>query len=110
MIRVITKKPGEAPDFDDAIVLRNGVTVKHVAHAIHRSIPELLKYALVWVRKFVLFLVRAAGSIISLDITYLISRIFYCFNFQGTSTKFSPQRVGASHKMHDEDVIQIFKK
>ena len=64
MIRVITKKPGEAPDFDDAIVLRNGVTVKHVAHAIHRSIPELLKYALVWVRKFVLFLVRAAGSII----------------------------------------------
>ena len=51
MIRVITKKPGCAPDFDDAIVLRNGVTVKHVCHAIHRSIPELLKYALVWVRK-----------------------------------------------------------
>ena len=50
LIRVITKKPGCAPDFDDAIVLRNGVTVKHVCHAIHRSIPELLKYALVWVR------------------------------------------------------------
>ena len=49
LIRVITKKPGCAPDFDDAIVLRNGVTVKHVCHAIHRSIPELLKYALVWV-------------------------------------------------------------
>ena len=27
LIRVITKKPGCAPDFDDAIVLRNGVTV-----------------------------------------------------------------------------------
>ena len=51
LIRVITKKPGCAPDFDDAIVLRNGVTVKHVCHAIHRSIPELLRYAIVWVRK-----------------------------------------------------------
>ncbi|XP_045477267.1 developmentally-regulated GTP-binding protein 2 [Harmonia axyridis] len=28
----------------------------------------------------------------------------------GTSTKYSPQRVGASHTMHDEDVIQIVKK
>ena len=51
LIRVITKKPGCGPDFDDAIVLRNGVTVKHVCHAIHRSIPELLRYAIVWVRK-----------------------------------------------------------
>ena len=50
LIRVITKKPGCGPDFDDAIVLRNGVTVKHVCHAIHRSIPELLRYAIVWVR------------------------------------------------------------
>ena len=51
LIRVLTKKPGCAPDFDDAIVLRRGVNVKHVCHAIHRSIPELLRYALVWVRK-----------------------------------------------------------
>lgn len=28
----------------------------------------------------------------------------------GTSTKYSPQRVGISHVMHDEDVIQIMKK
>lgn len=28
----------------------------------------------------------------------------------GTSTKYSPQRVGATHIMHDEDVIQIVKK
>ena len=29
---------------------------------------------------------------------------------QGTSTKYSPQRVGLSHIMHDEDVIQVVKK
>jgi small GTP-binding protein len=28
----------------------------------------------------------------------------------GTSTKYSPQRVGVSHVMHDEDVIRIVKK
>lgn len=28
----------------------------------------------------------------------------------GTSTKYSPQRVGISHIMNDEDVIQLVKK
>lgn len=28
----------------------------------------------------------------------------------GTSTKYSPQRVGISHIMSDEDVIQVVKK
>ncbi|XP_065898585.1 developmentally-regulated GTP-binding protein 2-like isoform X2 [Dysidea avara] len=28
----------------------------------------------------------------------------------GTSTKYSPQRVGMHHQMQDEDVIQVFKK
>lgn len=28
----------------------------------------------------------------------------------GTSTKYSPQRVGISHVMADEDVIQVVKK
>ncbi|VDK55512.1 unnamed protein product [Anisakis simplex] len=28
----------------------------------------------------------------------------------GTSTKFSPQRVGIHHKLHHEDVVQIVKK
>ena len=49
LIRVFTKKPGQPPDISDAIILRNGVTVKHVCHAIHRTLPEVLKYALVWV-------------------------------------------------------------
>jgi len=35
---------------------------------------------------------------------------FRCAIVWGTSTKFSPQRVGLHHILHDEDVIQIVKK
>lgn len=76
LIRVYTKKPGAPPDFDDGLILRKGVTVEHVCHAIHRTLAEQFKYALVW----------------------------------GLSTKFNPQRVGISHIMADEDVIQVIKK
>ena len=50
LIRVYTKKPGQPPDFDDGLILRRGVTVEHVCHAIHRSLAAAFKYALVWVR------------------------------------------------------------
>lgn len=76
LIRVYTKKPGAPPDFDDGLILRKGVTVEHVCHAIHRTLAAQFKYGLVW----------------------------------GTSTKYSPQRVGISHIMADEDVIQVVKK
>ncbi|XP_071107006.1 developmentally-regulated GTP-binding protein 2-like [Haliotis cracherodii] len=76
LIRVYTKKRGEKPDFDGGLVLRRGCSVEHVCHAVHRSITEVFKYALVW----------------------------------GTSVKYSPQRVGLSHIMNHEDVIQIVKK
>jgi len=76
LLRVYTKKPGQSPDFDDGIILRTGVSVQHVCHAIHRTLAEDCKYALVW----------------------------------GQSTKFNPQRVGISHLMADEDVIQVVKK
>ena len=110
LIRIITKKPGCAPDFDDAIVLRNGVTVKHVCHAIHRSIPELLKYALVWVRNSSYQVLYQNYIKIYLQKNLGMYIICFSFIFQGTSTKFDPQRVGPTHKMHDEDVIQIVKK
>ncbi|XP_055346580.1 developmentally-regulated GTP-binding protein 2-like [Paramacrobiotus metropolitanus] len=76
MMRIYTKKPGKHPDFSDAIILRRGATVEHVCHAVHRTLAEQVKYALVW----------------------------------GTSTKYSPQRVGLQHRMDDEDVIQVIKK
>ena len=50
LIRVYTKKPGQPPDFDDGLILRRGVTVEHVCHAIHRTLAATFKYALVWVR------------------------------------------------------------
>lgn len=66
LIRVYTKKPGMPPDFSDAIILRKGVTVEHVCHAVHRTLVSQFKYALVW----------------------------------GTSTKYSPQRVGTNSFHH----------
>lgn len=51
LIRVYTKKPGQPPDFDDGLILRKGVTVEHVCHAIHRTLAAAFKYALVWVSK-----------------------------------------------------------
>jgi hypothetical protein len=56
LIKVFTKKRGEKPDLVDGIILRNGATVEAVAHSIHRSLVDSLKYALVWV-KIALFFV-----------------------------------------------------
>lgn len=41
----------DAPDFNDALILRRGASIEHVCHAIHRSIAESFRYALVWVSK-----------------------------------------------------------
>ncbi|CAG5114815.1 unnamed protein product, partial [Candidula unifasciata] len=76
LLRVYTKKRGERPDFESGLILRQGATVEHVCHVIHRTIAQAFKYALVW----------------------------------GQSTKYNPQRVGLTHSMADEDVIQIVKK
>lgn len=48
LLRVYTKRRGEMPDFGEAVILRRGATVEHLCHRIHRTLPELLKYALVW--------------------------------------------------------------
>jgi ribosome-interacting GTPase 1 len=74
--RVYTKRRGEAPDFSGPVIIRRGGTVLDVCNAIHRSLAEQFRYALVW----------------------------------GRSTKHNPQRVGLSHELADEDVIQIVKK
>ena len=104
MVRIYTKKPGCPPDFSDPIILRNGANVKHVCHTIHRTLPDVFKYALVWVNTKKLFLYRKT-QINSISISFCL---FYFF--QGTSTKFNPQRVGFAHIVEDEDVIQVVKK
>lgn len=43
-----TKKRGELPDFEDGLIIRNGATIEHVCHAIHRTLVSDFKYALVW--------------------------------------------------------------
>jgi ribosome-interacting GTPase 1 len=45
---VYTKKRGELPDFEDGLIIRNGATIEHVCHAIHRTLVSDFKYALVW--------------------------------------------------------------
>ncbi|KAL5018870.1 hypothetical protein ScPMuIL_004592 [Solemya velum] len=48
LVRVYTKKRGERPDFEGGLILRRGCTVEHVCHAIHRTILDCFRYALVW--------------------------------------------------------------
>ena len=47
---------------------------------------------------------------VRIKVSILTSISFSLLLFQGTSTKYSPQRVGISHVLDDEDVIQIMKK
>lgn len=48
LLQVYTKKRGAPPDFADGIIVRAGSTVEHLCHRIHRGIPAVFKYALVW--------------------------------------------------------------
>lgn len=52
-MRVYTKKRGEYPDFSDGLIVRNGATIEHVCHAIHRTLADNFRYALVWVSKHI---------------------------------------------------------
>ncbi|ORZ31463.1 P-loop containing nucleoside triphosphate hydrolase protein [Catenaria anguillulae PL171] len=40
LLTVYTKKRGEYPDFEEGIILRNGATIEHVCHSIHRSLAK----------------------------------------------------------------------
>ncbi|KAL3900754.1 MAG: hypothetical protein SGCHY_001127 [Lobulomycetales sp.] len=48
LIRVYTKKKGNAPDFDDAVILKAGTTVEGICKSIHRSLVDDFKCGLVW--------------------------------------------------------------
>ena len=79
MVRIYTKKPGCPPDFSDPIILRNGANVKHVCHTIHRTLPDVFKYALVWVNTKKLFLYQKT-QINSISIFHFVSFIFFFFS------------------------------
>lgn len=81
LMRVYTKRRGELPDFDDGLIVRNGATIEHVCHAIHRSLAQSFRYALVWVRNVFPFLIRESspvtGPILKMDCTTLFIGYFY---------------------------------
>ncbi|KAI9661690.1 MAG: Ribosome-interacting GTPase 2 [Bathelium mastoideum] len=54
LIRLYTKRhistltKGVEPDFNEALIIRNGSTIEDVCDNIHRTIKESFKYAMVW--------------------------------------------------------------
>ncbi|RKP04736.1 P-loop containing nucleoside triphosphate hydrolase protein, partial [Thamnocephalis sphaerospora] len=48
LMMIYTKRRGELPDFSDGLIVRRGATIDHVCHAIHRTLADQFKYALVW--------------------------------------------------------------
>ncbi|CAJ0598579.1 unnamed protein product [Cylicocyclus nassatus] len=76
LVRVYTKKPGNAPDLGELCTFVMAVPILRKLSRLKMPISLQFRYAIVW----------------------------------GTSTKFSPQRVGIHHKLDHEDVIQIVKK
>lgn len=47
-IRVYTKEPGRPPDRDRPFTLPVGSTIEDLARAIHRELPEKMKFARIW--------------------------------------------------------------
>ncbi|KAK2194496.1 bifunctional OBG-type guanine nucleotide-binding (G) domain/GTP binding domain/Beta-grasp domain superfamily/TGS/Developmentally regulated GTP-binding protein/Small GTP-binding protein domain/GTP1-OBG [Babesia duncani] len=79
LIRIYTRNKGEAPQFDEPIILtpqRGDNRVASAVSLIHKSLINEFKFAYVW----------------------------------GLSVKHNPQKVGLSHELEDEDVIQVIKK
>ena len=87
MVRIYTKKPGCPPDFSDPIILRNGANVKHVCHTIHRTLPDVFKYALVWVNTKKLFLYQKT-QINSISISFCL------FYFRGLARNLILKELG----------------
>ncbi|KAJ2606445.1 Ribosome-interacting GTPase 2 [Coemansia sp. RSA 1285] len=48
LLRVYTKRHGEFPDFSEGLILRKGATVEECCRAIHKTLLDTFKYALVW--------------------------------------------------------------
>ncbi|KAM0751526.1 P-loop containing nucleoside triphosphate hydrolase protein [Meredithblackwellia eburnea MCA 4105] len=46
--RIYTKKRGERPDLGDPLIIKREATIEGVCDAVHRSLSQHFKYALVW--------------------------------------------------------------
>uniref|UniRef100_A0A914LGY5 OBG-type G domain-containing protein n=1 Tax=Meloidogyne incognita TaxID=6306 RepID=A0A914LGY5_MELIC len=95
LIRIYTKKPGSPPDLgpEDGIILRGSSTVVCFFYFLNFFFIKI-------------FLKEHACHALHRT----LAQAFRYAIVWGTSTKFSPQRVGIQHKLHHEDVIQIVKK
>ena len=47
-MRIYTKRRGEEPKFDEALIVRSNSTIEDVCDQVHRTLRETFKYALVW--------------------------------------------------------------
>ncbi|OQO04505.1 Ribosome-interacting GTPase 2 [Cryoendolithus antarcticus] len=48
LMRIYTKRKGIDPDFSEALIVRQDSSIEDVCDAIHRTLKESFKYALVW--------------------------------------------------------------
>jgi len=48
LIHIYTKRRGEKADLEEALVIRNGTTIRGVCERLHRELKQNFRYALVW--------------------------------------------------------------
>ncbi|KAJ5619051.1 hypothetical protein N7510_003035 [Penicillium lagena] len=48
LMRLYTKRKGEEPGFDEALIVRSNSSIEDVCDQIHRTLKDTFKYALVW--------------------------------------------------------------
>lgn len=48
LLRIYTKRKGDLPDFNEALIVRQNSTIEDVCDQIHRTLKDTFKYALVW--------------------------------------------------------------
>ncbi|CAG8212857.1 unnamed protein product [Penicillium salamii] len=48
LMRLYTKRKGEEPNFDEALIVRRDSSIEDVCDQIHRTIKDTFKYAMVW--------------------------------------------------------------
>lgn len=85
--------------------MRKGSTIAEVCHDIHKDLVARFRYALVWVR--VDFLCARRHCQIRVQTHGQTHAHASVLGGQGLSVKYYPQRVGVTHELSDEDVVQI---